>query len=77
MFNKIIAKIKFGLMKTRSLEDVNASEEFEKKKIEDKPEWSIIVKNVIFIGKGIPTPLEKCLLMKKLTLGIPIIHDYL
>jgi hypothetical protein len=38
MFNKIIAKIKFGLMKTRSLEDVNASEEFEKKKIEDKPE---------------------------------------
>jgi hypothetical protein len=38
MFNRIIAKIKFGLLKTKGLEDVNASEEFEKKKIEGKTE---------------------------------------
>lgn len=34
MLKKIIAKIKLGFSKTKSLEDVNASEEFEKKNLE-------------------------------------------
>jgi len=35
MLKKIITKLKFGSCKTKVVDDVNASKEFEKKKIED------------------------------------------
>jgi hypothetical protein len=35
MFKKIIKKLKFGSCKTKVIGDVNASKEFEKKKLEE------------------------------------------
>jgi hypothetical protein len=35
MFKKIIKKLKFGSCKTKVIGDINASKEFEKKKVED------------------------------------------
>jgi hypothetical protein len=36
MLKKVITKLKLCFSKTKVLDDVNASEEFEKKKIEEK-----------------------------------------
>ena len=35
MLKKIITKLKFGACKTKVIDDVNASKEFEKKKLEE------------------------------------------
>jgi len=38
MFRKLITKFKVGLLKTKKLDDENASKEFGKKKIEGRTE---------------------------------------
>lgn len=45
-----MGKLRFGSCKTKTTNDVDGFKESEKKS-EEKSNWNIIVKNVIFIGK--------------------------